>query len=68
MVRPTLSILDHGGPWLKDTHVLEGLSLDETMEEVKKSLTASLEAGYQLLHIDPTVDRDIEIKKTIPID
>jgi len=49
--------LDHGGPWLKDTHTREGLSLEETMIEVKSSLTACLEAGYALLHIDPTVDR-----------
>lgn len=49
--------LDHGGPWLKDAHTRDQLSLEETMAEVKASLTACLEAGYALLHIDPTVDR-----------
>ena len=29
------------------------------MSELKLSLTAFLEAGYQLLHIDPTVDRTL---------
>ena len=51
--------LDHGGPWLKDVHTIQGLTLEETMVEVKESLTASLEAGYRLLHIDPTVDRTL---------
>ena len=51
--------LDHGGPWLKDSHAQRGLSLDETMAEVKLSLTACIEAGYQLLHMDPTVDRSV---------
>jgi D-tagatose-1,6-bisphosphate aldolase subunit GatZ/KbaZ len=54
---PLYPCLDHGGPWLKDRHTLEGLSLQETMQAVKRSLSACLQAGYQLLHIDPTVDR-----------
>src|SRR5690554_6672701 len=37
---PILACLDHGGPWLKDKHAKLGLSLDETMDEVKKSLEA----------------------------
>ena len=36
-----------------------GLPLDQAMHEVKLSLTACLEAGYALLHIDPTVDRTL---------
>ncbi len=51
--------LDHGGPWLKDQHTREGLSFEATVAQVKQSLTACLEAGYQLLHIDPTVDRSL---------
>ncbi len=52
--------LDHGGPWLKDLHTLQRLSFEETFSAVKRSITAMLEAGYQLLHIDPTVDRTID--------
>jgi D-tagatose-1,6-bisphosphate aldolase subunit GatZ/KbaZ len=54
---PLVACLDHGGPWLKDRHTLDGLSFEQTMAEVKLSLSACLEAGYELLHIDPTVDR-----------
>lgn len=51
--------LDHGGPWLKDAHTRDKLSFEQTFVEVKRSITAVLEAGYTLLHIDPTVDRTV---------
>lgn len=56
---PLYPCLDHGGPWLKDRHTAQKLPLDQAMHEVKLSLTACLEAGYELLHIDPTVDRTL---------
>jgi D-tagatose-1,6-bisphosphate aldolase subunit GatZ/KbaZ len=56
---PLYPCLDHGGPWLKDKHSLEGFSYEATMAEVKESITACLQAGYRLLHIDPTVDRTL---------
>ena len=59
--------LDHGGPWLKDAHTRDGLSLDATMREVKASLAACLDAGYALLHIDPTVDRTSSDDAPLPI-
>jgi tagatose-1,6-bisphosphate aldolase non-catalytic subunit AgaZ/GatZ len=56
---PLYPCLDHGGPWLKDRHTQEKLPLAQAMGEVKASLSACLQAGYQLLHIDPTVDRSL---------
>lgn len=56
---PLYPCLDHGGMWLKDRHTQEKLSLAQATVEVKASLTACLEAGYALLHIDPTVDRTL---------
>jgi D-tagatose-1,6-bisphosphate aldolase subunit GatZ/KbaZ len=53
---PLYPCLDHGGPWLKDAHAQAKLGLAEAMHEVKRSITACLEAGYALLHVDPTVD------------
>jgi tagatose-1,6-bisphosphate aldolase non-catalytic subunit AgaZ/GatZ len=64
---PVLACLDHGGPWLKDRHTTDKLNFEETMAEVKKSLEACLDAGYALLHIDPTVDRTIPGDDPIPI-
>jgi tagatose-1,6-bisphosphate aldolase non-catalytic subunit AgaZ/GatZ len=60
--------LDHGGPWLKDVHTLARLSLQQTMDEVKGTLVACLQAGYALLHIDPTVDRTLPPDQPVPIE
>ena len=65
---PLYPCLDHGGPWLKDKHTTDGLSFDETMNAVKASLTACIQAGYALLHIDPTVDRTLPANAPVPID
>jgi len=51
-----LPCLDHGGPWLKDGHARKGYTLEATTEAVKRSLEACIDAGYALLHLDPTVD------------
>ncbi len=64
---PVLPCLDHGGPWLKDSHTRDWLSFDETLNKVKKSLESCIDAGYDLLHIDPTVDRTIQGDDPIPI-
>lgn len=60
--------LDHGGPWLKDQHSIENWSLEETMTAVKKSLEAAIDAGYDFLHIDPTVDKTLPPGEIIPIE
>ncbi len=65
---PIYPCLDHGGPWLKDLHTFNKLSLEETMAELKASISTFLEAGYQLLHIDPTVDRTLMARETLPVD
>ena len=54
---PVVVGLDHGGPWLKDVQTREKWPLERAMQGVKDSLAACLDAGYDLLHVDPTVDR-----------
>ncbi|MEX0779292.1 MAG: class II D-tagatose-bisphosphate aldolase, non-catalytic subunit [Balneolales bacterium] len=63
-----LPCLDHGGPWLKDKHFSQNLNYEETMKAVKKSLEACIDAGYALLHIDPTVDKTLGNSAPIPIE
>ncbi len=65
---PVLLGLDHGGPWKKDTHRRQDLDYEATMSEVKRSITACVEAGYDLLHLDPTVDRRLPPDAPVPID
>lgn len=47
---------DHGGPWQNSKEKDEKLSLRRAMESAKSSYRADLEAGFQVLHIDPSVD------------
>ncbi|MCQ2348495.1 MAG: class II D-tagatose-bisphosphate aldolase, non-catalytic subunit [Paludibacteraceae bacterium] len=53
---PYVVAIDHGGPWLKDRQTLEHYTLEQAMDGVKKSYEAALLAGYDLIHVDPTVD------------
>lgn len=47
---------DHGGPWQSNNEVTESLSLRRAMDSAKLSYLRDLEAGFQVLHIDPSVD------------
>ena len=47
---------DHGGPWQSTREVNENLSLRRAMDSAKLSYLRDLEAGFQVLHIDPSVD------------
>ena len=47
---------DHGGPWQSIKEVGENLSLPRAMDSAKLSYLRDLEAGFQVLHIDPSVD------------
>lgn len=47
---------DHGGPWQSTKEVSDNLSLRRAMDSAKLSYMRDLEAGFQVLHIDPSVD------------
>lgn len=47
---------DHGGPWQNTNEVDKKLSLRMAMESAKMSYRADINAGFQLIHIDPSVD------------
>jgi len=65
---PVIVAVDHGGPWLKDIQKTEGWPLDKAMDWVKKSFEASVAAGYDLIHVDPTVDATLPKGEMIDID
>ena len=65
---PVIIAVDHGGPWLKDYHKQAGLSFEETMGLVKKSMIEALKAGYHLLHVDPTIDNTLDEGQIIDIE
>ncbi|WP_282925535.1 class II D-tagatose-bisphosphate aldolase non-catalytic subunit [Helcococcus kunzii] len=58
---------DHGGPWQRDKERNDNLPEDEAMELGKKSFLGDIEAGFDLLMVDPTKD-PVEVGKVIPLD
>jgi len=62
---PIIVAVDHGGPWVKDIQTTEKWNLKKAMAWTKKSFETAILAGYDLIHIDPTVDifkKDIAIQ------
>ena len=47
---------DHGGPWQNDLESLKKMNLKEAMNSAKVSYKADIDAGFQVLHIDPSID------------
>jgi len=47
---------DHGGPWQNPHEISSNLGLRRAMESAKASYAADIDAGFQLLHIDPSID------------
>jgi len=60
--------LTHCGPWLKNSHTTENLSYEQSLQEVKLSLAACIQAGYQLIHIDTTFDRRLPPSQTVQLE
>lgn len=58
---------DHGGPWQRDKERNDNLPEDRAMELGKKSFLGDIEAGFDLLMVDPTKD-PVEVGKVIPLD
>jgi D-tagatose-1,6-bisphosphate aldolase subunit GatZ/KbaZ len=65
---PIIIAIDHGGPWLKDLHTREHWPYEKTMSAVKKSFEAAVVAGYDLIHVDPTIDITLPKGEIINID
>ncbi len=65
---PVIVAVDHGGPWLKDIQKKENWSYEKAVDWVKKSFEASVDAGYDMIHVDPTVDIFLAEDEIISID
>jgi D-tagatose-1,6-bisphosphate aldolase subunit GatZ/KbaZ len=65
---PVMVGLDHGGPWTKEVQRRESWALARAMAGVKESLFACLQGGYDLLHIDATIDWPQDADRPLPIE
>ena len=59
--------VDHGGPWLKDKQNTERWETERAMNAVKDSFEAAIAAGFDLIHVDPTVDINVPKGEVIDI-
>lgn len=58
---------DHGGPWQRDEERKARLPEKEAMARGLRSYIADVDAGFDLLHIDPTKDPDFT-EGAVPMD
>lgn len=47
---------DHGGPWQNELEKSQNMDLKNAMQSAKDSYQADIDAGFHMLHIDPSVD------------
>lgn len=47
---------DHGGPWQNPLEKERNLGLRRAMQSAKMSYAADIAAGFQIIHIDPSID------------
>jgi len=59
---------DHCGPYCKDVHSIEKWPVNAAMWGVSASVVACMQAGYDLLHIDPTIDKTLPKGESIKIE
>lgn len=64
---PTSLAVDHGGPFLKDRHRIGGWSRDAATAGVRASFEAAIRAGFDLIHVDCTVDPELPGDATVPV-
>lgn len=65
---PVIIAIDHGGPWLKDKHRVEKWTYEQTIDAVKLSFEKAIDAGFDLIHVDPTIDITLPKGEIINID
>lgn len=58
---------DHGGPWQNNFEKEQKLNLRNAMESAKRSFRVDIESGFEIIHIDPSVDicGDLSIDKIL---
>ncbi|MBK8973242.1 MAG: tagatose-6-phosphate kinase [Hahellaceae bacterium] len=49
---------DHGGPWQNNREMADSLCPEDAMASAKRSFEEDIEAGFDMLHLDPSVSPD----------
>lgn len=65
---PMVIGIDHGDCWLKDRQVIEDWDLQKSMDGIKRSFEQAVLGGYDLIHVDPTIDKSLHPGEIIDIE
>jgi len=47
---------DHGGPWQNNIETEKSYSLEDAVKSAKESYEKDIDSGFEILHIDPSID------------
>ena len=59
---------DHGGPWQNNLEIEKKMNLYQAMKSAKDSFKSDIDAGIEVLHIDPSIDMHSAISKNLLLD
>jgi len=54
---------DHGGPWQNNNEIEQKMNLSQAMKSAKDSFKSDIDAGFEVLHIDPSIDINGSVSK-----
>lgn len=52
---------DHGGPWQNEFEKNKNMDLKQAMHSAKESFRVDIDSGFQIIHIDPSIDIHAQI-------
>jgi tagatose-1,6-bisphosphate aldolase non-catalytic subunit AgaZ/GatZ len=55
-VKNVILARDHGGPWQNNNEIEKKMNPDQAMRSAKDSFKSDIDAGFEILHIDPSID------------
>ena len=59
---------DHGGPWQNKQEVSKKLSFNDALQSAKDSFVTDIDCGFDILHIDPSIDIHQDLSQNLIID
>lgn len=59
---------DHGGPWQNNYEVENNLNIKKAMLSAKKSFETDIDAGFEIIHVDPSIDINNKLNIEIILD
>ena len=58
---------DHGGPWQNTSEIEQNLNELDAMNSARTSFVKDIDAGFDMLHIDPSIDIHNELDSDVAL-